>query len=57
MKNSVKLIGDFLKQNYCKIHIDTSIKCRDDKLINSLIIFDRTKNILNSPVIQKKIKK
>ena len=56
MKNSVKLIGDFLKQNYCKIHIDTSIKCRDDKLINSLIIFDRTKNILNSPVIQKKIK-
>ena len=47
MKNSIKLIGDFLKENYCKIHIDTSIKCKDDKIINNKIIFERTKKILN----------
>ena len=55
-KNSIKLIRDFLKQKYCKIHIDTSIKCKDDKVINNEIIFERTKEILETPSIKKKLK-
>ncbi len=56
IKNSVSLINDFLKQNFCKIHIDTSIKCKNDKYINSDIIFHRTNQILNNLKIKKKIK-
>ncbi len=56
LKNSIKLIRDFLKQKYCKIHIDTSIKCKDDKVINNEIIFERTKEILETPSIKKKLK-
>ena len=56
IKNSISLINQFLKYNFCKIHIDTSIKCRDDKYINSEIIFNRTNKILNDFNIKKKIK-
>ncbi len=56
IKNSISLINDYLKQNFCKIHVDTSIKCRDDKYIDSDIIFERTSDILNNPSIKKKIK-
>lgn len=56
LKNSIKLIGDFLRQNYCKIHIDTSIKCRDDKQINNKMIFNRSKEILKTPIIKKRLK-
>ena len=56
LKNSIKLIRDFLQQKYCKIHIDTSIKCKDDKTINNEIIFERTKEILETPSIKKRLK-
>ena len=56
IKNSISLINQFLKYNFCKIHIDTSIKCKDDKYINSEIIFNRTNKILNDFNIKKKIK-
>ena len=50
------MINDYLDQKFCKIHIDTSIKCKDDKYINSDIIFERTNEILNNDNIKKKIK-
>ena len=56
MKNSIKLIDSYLKQDFCKIHIDTSIKCKDEEKINSNIIFDRTLKILKNDKIQKGIK-
>ena len=56
IKNSISLINQFLKYNFCKIHIDTSIKCKDDKYINSEIIFNRTNKILNDFNIKKKLK-
>ena len=56
IKKSISLINDFLKQNFCKIHIDTSIKCKNDKYINSDIIFYRTNQILNNESIKKKIR-
>jgi len=56
LKNSRKLIEEFLKQKFCKIHIDTSIKCKDDKYIDSKVIFNRTEKILSDLNIQKKIK-
>jgi D-tagatose-1,6-bisphosphate aldolase subunit GatZ/KbaZ len=56
IKNSILLINQFLKYNFCKIHIDTSIKCKDDKYINSEIIFNRTNKILNDFNIKRKIK-
>ena len=34
LKNSINLINNFVESNYCKIHIDTSVKCLDDKTIN-----------------------
>jgi len=57
LKNSIKLINNFLDSNYCKIHIDTSVKCLDDKFINHDKIFDRTKYILQNTKIKKKINK
>ena len=45
-----------MKQDFCKIHIDTSIKCKDEEKINSNIIFDRTLKILKNDKIQKGIK-
>ena len=56
IKNSVKLIDSFLKEKFCKIHIDTSIKCKNDKHIDNDIIFNRTNQILRNPAIFKKIK-
>ena len=56
LDNSINLINKFLNENFDKIHIDTSIKCKNDKFINSEIIFDRTIKILNSSNIKKKIK-
>jgi len=57
LNNSVNLINNFLDSNYCKIHIDTSIKCLDDKSINHDKIFERTKYILQKTKIKKKINK
>ena len=54
--NSINLINKFLNEKFDKIHIDTSIKCKNDKFINSEIIFSRTFKILNSLNIKKKIK-
>ena len=56
LKNSIKLIDSYLKQDFCKIHIDTSIKCKDEEKINSNIIFDRTLKILKNDKIKKGIK-
>ncbi len=56
LKNSVNLIESFLKEKFCKIHIDTSIKCKDDDIFNNEIIFQRTKDILKHSRIKKKLK-
>ena len=56
IKNSISLIKDYLNENFSKIHIDTSIKCKNDKYINSEIVFNRTSKILNNSIIKKKIK-
>ena len=56
LDNSIVLINKFLNEKFDKIHIDTSIKCKNDKLMNSKKIFDRTFKILNSKTIKKKIK-
>ena len=55
LKKSVKLINSFLNEKFDKIHVDTSIKCKNDKSINNEIIFDRTCKILSSTIIKKKI--
>ncbi len=57
LKNSIELINKFVTLKFAKIHIDTSIKCKDDKIINNDIILKRTERILNHPKIKKKIKK
>tara|TARA_Y100000768_G_scaffold388875_1_gene388155 strand:- start:1296 stop:2522 length:1227 start_codon:yes stop_codon:yes gene_type:complete len=56
IKNSIKLIESFLNEKFCKIHIDTSIKCKDDVIFNNEIIFERTKKILENLKIRRKIK-
>ena len=57
LHNSIRLINDCLKSNYSKIHIDTSIKCSDDKILTSQEIFLRTKKILDKIKKNKKLKK
>lgn len=57
MDNSIKLIDLYLKANYQKIHIDTSIQCKDDKLITDKIIFARTEYILKNLINKKKLNK
>ncbi len=57
MNNSVQLINKCLDSNYSKIHVDTSIKCINDKIINHSIIFDRTKYILQNSKLKKKLSK
>ena len=57
LKNSIKLIDLYLKANYQKIHIDTSIQCKDDKLIADKIIFARTEYILKNLTNKKKLNK
>ena len=54
MKNSISLVNDYLDENFCKIHIDTSIKCKDDKYIDSEIVLNRSNEILNNFRIKKK---
>ena len=54
--NSIRLINNYLKSDFCKIHIDTSIKCKNDREINQKIIFERTKKILTKINLKKKIK-
>ena len=56
LKNSIKLINSFLNEKFCKIHIDTSIKCKDDVIFNNEIIFQRTKEILENINIKQKLK-
>ena len=56
IKNSIKLIESFLNEKFCKIHIDTSIKCKNDLIFNNEIIFKRAKKILENLKIRKKIK-
>ena len=51
-----KLINSFLNEKFCKIHIDTSIKCKDDVIFNNEIIFQRTKEILENINIKQKLK-
>ena len=55
LKNSLIMINDYINANYCKIHIDTSIKCADDKKIDQKIIFERSKNLLKKINLKKKI--
>ena len=55
LRNSVVLINDYIKANYCKIHLDTSIKCADDKNIDHVKIFDRTKYLLKKINLKNKI--
>ena len=57
VNNSVQLINKCLDSNYSKIHVDTSIKCINDKIINHSIIFDRTKYILQNSKLKKKLGK
>ncbi len=57
LKNSINLINNFLEADYCKIHIDTSVKCLDDKSIDHEKIFERTKYILKNTTIKNKINK
>ena len=57
IKNSISLINEYLDQNYCKIHIDTSIRCKDDKYIDNEKVLNRSNEILNNFRIKKKIKK
>ena len=53
IKNSIELINKFVSLKFAKIHIDTSIKCKNDKKINNDIILGRTEYILNHPKIKK----
>ena len=57
VNNSVQLVNKCLDSNYSKIHVDTSIKCINDKIINHSIIFDRTKYILQNSKLKKKLGK
>ena len=57
IKNSIQLINKCLTANYSKIHIDTSIKCFDDRMIDQNIVFDRTAYILKKSKLKKNLKK
>ena len=46
IKNSIKMINNYLDSKFCKIHIDTSIKCKNDKIFNSQTKFERARKIL-----------
>ncbi len=54
LKNSVKLINQYIDNKFNKIHIDTSIKCKNDKTFNSQIKFNRTKKILEKIKLKNK---
>ena len=42
LKNSTKLIKYYIEANYKKIHIDTSIKCADDNILDNKTVYNRT---------------
>ena len=54
IKNSIELINNYISNKFCKIHIDTSVQCKNDKVFNSQIKFDRTKKILKKIKLKKK---
>ena len=56
LKNSINLINNYLKNDFDKIHIDASIKCKDDILFNETVIFKRTEKIFKYSNLKKKIK-
>ena len=57
LKNSIKLVDSYLNANSSKIHIDTSIKCADDKQLTNEIIFNRSVHIIKNLKYKKKLKK
>ncbi len=57
LAKSIKLIDLYLKNNYIKIHIDTSIKCNDDKFLTTKEVFLRTKYILRKLKKKNNLKK
>ena len=48
IKKSKVLIREYIKAGYKKIHVDTTIKCKDDKILSKKIILERTFDILQS---------
>ena len=57
MQNSLKLVKSYLKAGYNKIHLDTSIKCLDDKKINNQLVYNRTSFIFKKLNLKKYISK
>ena len=55
MKNSIKLFKDVVKSGYNKIHIDTGIKLKNDKIVSKKKIIQRCEKIFNS-ISTKKLK-
>ena len=53
IKNSIELINKFVSLKFAKIHIDTSIKCKNDKKLIT-ILYWAEQNIFS--IIQKKKK-
>ena len=54
MKNSIKLFKDVVKSGYNKIHIDTGIKLKNDKILSKKKIIQRCEKIFNSISTNKK---
>lgn len=48
MKNSIKLFKDVVNSGYNKIHIDTGIKLKNDKILSKKKIIQRCEKIFNS---------
>jgi len=57
MKNSLELVKSYLKAGYNKIHLDTSIKCLDDKKINNQLVYNRTSFIFKKLNLKKYVSK
>ena len=55
MKNSIKLFKDVVKSGYNKIHIDTGIKLKNDKILSKKKIIHRCERIFNS-ISKKKLR-
>ena len=53
MKNSIKLFKDVIKSGYNKIHIDTGIKLKNDKILSKKKIIHRCERIFNSTSTKK----
>lgn len=48
IKNSLRLVRSCIQARYQKIHIDTSIKCKDDKVFDNKIIYNRAAYIFKN---------